>query len=265
MQAEAGEGAATGAGVGAAMGGIAGLLVGLGALAIPGIGPVLAAGPVIAALGGAGIGALTGGIIGALTDAGISESDANVYAEGVRRGGTLVTVHTTDDMANRAADVMNRHHPVDVERRMSEWRQTNWAGFDEGSEPFAFERDRVEREQMTTDARAQATGARSYGEYETGTSGQSTRPEQMDYTTYEPRFREHFQSRYGTQGGRWEDYSDSYRYGYDMGSNERYMNTEWDRVRDDLRGEWEMRHPDRPWDRYEDAVYQGWFSRREPR
>ncbi|KPV48230.1 hypothetical protein SE17_39190, partial [Kouleothrix aurantiaca] len=92
------EGAGAGAVGGGVLGGVLGLLVGVGALAIPGIGPVLAAGPLAAALGaagastlvGAGIGAAAGGIIGALVGAGIPEEDAGFYAEGVRRGGTLV-------------------------------------------------------------------------------------------------------------------------------------------------------------------------------
>ncbi|HUM71506.1 MAG TPA: hypothetical protein PLK31_21985, partial [Chloroflexota bacterium] len=90
------EAVGAGAGVGAVVGGLGGLLLGLGALAIPGIGPVLAAGPLVTTLAGAGIGAVTGGLIGALVDLGIDEADAKYYAEGVRRGGTLVTVNSPD-------------------------------------------------------------------------------------------------------------------------------------------------------------------------
>src|SRR5215207_8420378 len=84
------EGAATGAGVGAAVGGAAGLLAGLGLMAIPGIGPVVAAGWLASTALGAAAGGATGGIIGALTQAGHSKEDAEIYAEGVRRGGTLL-------------------------------------------------------------------------------------------------------------------------------------------------------------------------------
>ena len=86
------EGAAAGGGIGATVGGAAGLLAGLGLLAIPGIGPVVAAGWLAATAVGAAAGAATGGIIGALSQSGIGEDEAHVYAEGVRRGGTLVTV-----------------------------------------------------------------------------------------------------------------------------------------------------------------------------
>src|SRR4028119_1668657 len=82
---------AKGAGTGAAIGGLAGLLVSLTALAIPGIGPVLAAGPLAAIIAGAGIGATAGGLISGLTRLGVPEDDANYYAEGVRRGRTRIS------------------------------------------------------------------------------------------------------------------------------------------------------------------------------
>src|SRR3954449_11013464 len=81
------EGAGAGAGIGAAVGGTAGLLAGLGLLAIPGLGPVVAAGWLASTAALALAGGTAGGIIGALTQAGVSEDEANVYAEGVRRGG----------------------------------------------------------------------------------------------------------------------------------------------------------------------------------
>ena len=117
------EGAAKGAGIGGLLGGIGGLLVGLGALAIPGIGPVIAAGPIVSALAGAGIGAAAGGVLGMLIDMGIPEDQANVYAEGLRRGGTLLVVRTEDDRADQAADVMNVFHPLDVDKKAAWWHQ----------------------------------------------------------------------------------------------------------------------------------------------
>jgi stress response protein YsnF len=134
-------GAAAGAGVGAVLGGIGGLLVGLGALAIPGIGPVLAAGPLAAALGGAGIGAaagaVTGGLVAALTDLGIPEEEANLYAESVSRGGTLVIVETQDERADQAVDILNSHNPIDIDRRRQEYTQKNWQRFDETRKPYS--------------------------------------------------------------------------------------------------------------------------------
>jgi len=140
----AGEGAAAGAVGGGVLGGVLGLLVGVGALAIPGIGPVLAAGPLAAALGtagastlvGAGIGAATGGVVGALVGAGIPEEDANFYAEGVRRGGTLLMVKASDDMAQRAYDLMRSNGAVDIDQRSGDWRKSGWDRFDPNAEPY---------------------------------------------------------------------------------------------------------------------------------
>src|SRR5215217_6377675 len=93
--------AAKGAGIGGALGGGAGLLAGLGLLAIPGLGPVVAAGWLASTAVGAAAGAATGGIVGALVDAGVSKDDASRYAEGVRRGGTLVSARVPDQDRTR--------------------------------------------------------------------------------------------------------------------------------------------------------------------
>ena len=104
------EGAATGAGTGATLGtvlgGGAGLLAGLGSLAIPGVGPIVAAGWLVATLAGAGVGAAAGGLAGSLIGAGVSEADAQSYSEGVSRGGTLVTVRAEDGMIARIQQIM---------------------------------------------------------------------------------------------------------------------------------------------------------------
>ena len=83
---------AKGAGTGAAIGGAAGLLLGLSALAIPGIGPILAAGPLAAVIAGAGLGGTAGGLLSGLTRLGLGDEDAHTYAEGLKRGGSIVSV-----------------------------------------------------------------------------------------------------------------------------------------------------------------------------
>lgn len=135
------EGAATGALAGGALGGLGGLLLGLGALAIPGIGPVIAAGPIAAGLTGAAVGAATGGLIGALAGWGIPEEEAGYYAEGVRRGGTLVGVRAEEHEVDRALQIMNRFGPVDIQRRSSEWRSSGWTGFDPDADAYTFTSD----------------------------------------------------------------------------------------------------------------------------
>lgn len=107
---------------GAAAGGVAGLLLGLAAVALPGIGPIIAAGPIAAALAGAGVGAATGGIFGALADMGVPGHEAKYYEEGIRRGGTLVIVRAEDEeRSERAQAVLDRHGALDIEHAASSW------------------------------------------------------------------------------------------------------------------------------------------------
>jgi len=133
------------------MGGLGGLLVGLGALAVPGIGPVITAGTLATTLGstavGAGLGAATGGVIGALVDAGVPDDDAHIYAESIRRGGTLIAVGTnSDDEINHVVQIMRRHNVVDVDRRGGEYRESGWSGFDVNAQPF----DQTQRNHSTS-------------------------------------------------------------------------------------------------------------------
>jgi uncharacterized protein (TIGR02271 family) len=127
-----------GAAFGAASGGIIGALVGLGALAIPGIGPVIAAGPLIAALTGGAVGALagapTGGLVGGLIKTHhMDAEDAEVYAEGVRRGETLLTVQVDDAQVSQTRDILNQYNPTDVHGEASNWRSQGWSKFDEST------------------------------------------------------------------------------------------------------------------------------------
>ncbi len=141
----AGEGAAAGAGIGATIGGLGGLLMGLGLLAIPGVGPALAAGPIVSALVGMGIGAAAGGIGGALANSGVPEEEAGYYAEGVRRGGSLVTLSVDEDRVDEAERIMNRHNPVDIEERTEGWRSEGFDRYDPQAEPYTAEQIASER------------------------------------------------------------------------------------------------------------------------
>jgi hypothetical protein len=92
-----------------------------------GLGPLVAAGWLAATLAGAGAGAAAGGLIGTLTEAGLPDEEADLYAEGVRRGGNLVTVRTEENRAPEAERILDRHNPVDKARRASEYRATGWS------------------------------------------------------------------------------------------------------------------------------------------
>lgn len=134
-----GEGLVKGAATGGVLGAGAGLLAGLGMIAIPGIGPVVAAGWIATTLTGAAAGAVAGGAVGglvaALTDAGVPEDEAHVYSEGVRRGGTLLTVRVDDDRAASVEAALGRYRPTDIRTRGQEYRQTGWTRFDPDAPP----------------------------------------------------------------------------------------------------------------------------------
>ena len=139
------EGAATGATIGAATGGVAGLLAGLGLLAIPGLGPVVAVGWLASTAAVAAAGGVAGGIIGALTEAGVSEEDAHVYAEGVRRGGTLLTVRVSEVDRARIESILDRS-AVNIWDRGMAYRTSGWKSFDPAATSYSADQVRKERE-----------------------------------------------------------------------------------------------------------------------
>jgi|SRR5579862_1249563 len=109
------EGATTGAGTGALLGGGLGWLAGIGALAIPGLGPFIAAGPIMAALAGAGVGGAVGGLTGALIGMGIPEYEAKRYEGRVKDGGILLSVHSENsDETKRAKEILERTGAQDI-------------------------------------------------------------------------------------------------------------------------------------------------------
>jgi len=143
------EGAAAGAGIGATIGGVAGLLAGLGLLAIPGIGPVVAAGWLASTAAVAAAGGTAGGLIGALTQSGVGERDANAYAEGVRRGGTLVTARVPDMDRARYEAILDRS-AVNITERSAMWQRNGWNRFDPAAPNYTADEIRRERETYRT-------------------------------------------------------------------------------------------------------------------
>lgn len=120
----------TGAEFGIGVGGILGVLVGTGAIIIPGIGPLIAAGVLATMAAGAAAGGVVGGAIGLLTEHGVSSSDSHLYAEGLKRGGTLVTVVADEDRLDAFREIFKKHGAVDIEKRGASWEAEGWVGFD---------------------------------------------------------------------------------------------------------------------------------------
>jgi hypothetical protein len=147
-----------GSAFGGVMGGLAGAAVALTAIVIPGIGPIIAAGPLVALLGGATgaviggtAGAISGGIAASLIHLGIADDEADYYAEAIQRGNALVTVTAKDeDQAVLISDILRRYHPVNLKRRADEWRQKGWQGVDRPQDQT------VTNDDLNVEARANA-------------------------------------------------------------------------------------------------------------
>ena len=137
------------AGIGAGIGGALGLVAGLGLLTIPGVGIILAAGPLASALGiggvlgstlsGAVVGGVVGGLVGALTHIGVPKEHAEYYTEGVRRGGTLVTLNAPDDRAEEAVNILNGHGAVDIDDRADAYKTGGYTGYTETAPAYTAE------------------------------------------------------------------------------------------------------------------------------
>jgi len=248
---ETGAGAGVGAGIGAALGGIGGLLVGLGALTIPGIGPVLAAGPLAVALStltGAGVGAVaggvTGGLLGALIGLGIPEEEAEYYAEGVRRGGVLLTVQADEQNTDEIIDILNRYNPIDIHERATSWRKQGWTGFHPDEEPAQTTANRqpgvIANTGSTADVDVEDRSQVAYS----GTIA--------DFDPENPVYMNHYNTYLAETGYPYEHYVPAYQYGHGLASDARYKNKTWEMIESDVRRNWEREHQS-TWDRFKNA------------
>jgi hypothetical protein len=127
-------------------GGGAGLLAALGVIAIPGIGPLVAAGVLATTLVGAAGGGAVGGMLGALTDYGVSEEDAHLYSEAVRRGSTLVTVRADEGRVAKAESILDANRPVNTRERRDAYTASGWSKYDPASKPYTADEIRQERD-----------------------------------------------------------------------------------------------------------------------
>jgi hypothetical protein len=149
-----GSGMALGATLGGLLGAGGGVLAGLGLIASPGLGPVVAAGwlaaAAVGAVAGGVVGGGAGGIVGALTNSGVSQEEADVYAEGVRRGGTLVSVTVDEEEAASVEAVLDRSRHVELGHRREAYRSAGWTHFDDNAPVYSDEEAAAERESRLT-------------------------------------------------------------------------------------------------------------------
>lgn len=221
-------GAALGSKVGAAIGGVAGLLAGFAGLTIAGLGPVVVAGPLAASLLGVGAGATLGGVVGFLSEQGIPDEEADLYAEALRRGGALVLVRAAEDRVQAAKEILQAHHPVDVEERALGWRTRGWEGLHTEAEAYTPEQIRAEK----------------------------------NFYRYEPKFLKHHKDRYATTGYPYPRYEPAYRYGYDLVTRRGYGEGTWEDVEPEARHQWEKEHEE-AWEEVRDAVRHAWQELRK--
>lgn len=180
------DGAGDGATAGGVIGGAGGLLAGLGMLAIPGLGPVVAVGwlasTAVGALAGAAVGAAAGGLLGALKDAGHSDEDAHVYAEGVRRGGTLVSVRCTETHAAEIERILDSHAGVSASTRGQAYRSAGWSSYDPAAPALSADEIRRERGLYgSSETRSFARSESDLGEFEDdGVRASRTDPDSLD-------------------------------------------------------------------------------------
>ncbi len=212
-------GTAIGVGTGAVLGGA---LAAMG-LAVPGIGWLVAAGPIAAALAGASIGAAAGGVIGVLVDIGVPSAEAEEYEAKVKSGATLVTVTVDDARADAAVSILGRHHAVDVEERGAE-----------------HETPHTTTELQRERAKLQARDVRRY-------------PADPD----DAEFRRHHARALAGSGAPYEDYVAAYGFGRDLAANPRYASADWVLMEPEARRQWQERSPG-TWDRCRAAIQYGW-------
>jgi hypothetical protein len=277
----------TGAGTGAVAGGVVGGGLGLvlsliGAVAVPVVGPIVAAGHLAAILTGAGVGAVTGGLIGGLTSAGVPKEHAEFYAEGVRRGGTLVTVAADESKAQQAYDIMTSHGAVDIDERGTSYRKEGWTGYDAKAQPYTSQQIEDYRRTIKANpgrgtattpsaARGTLTGDRPLTQDSTDTvrgNNFEMRPvtNTGSYNDYETDYRKHYQTNYGRQSGNvaFEQYGPVYRFGYDLANDPRNSDLDWNTVERTARTQWETRNPNSPWEQVKDTVRYAWERVRNP-
>ncbi|MBV9322955.1 MAG: YsnF/AvaK domain-containing protein [Chloroflexi bacterium] len=348
----AGSGAATGAVTGGILGGLGGWLIGIGALAIPGVGPFIAAGAFATALTGAAIGAGVGAIAGALIGMGVPKEEAEYYEGEVKSGRTLVTVKA-DTRYDEAQRILRQNGAYDVENRTAGSAATT--GAVAGQAVAASSTGRTAQGEQTMQLREEELQARKTP-VETGqvtlgkdvveeertldvpvtreevyverravdrpadrpieTGAQQTidvpvREERVDLekravvyeevgvnkqqvvenqqvsdtvrreelrldkegdvnipgaragatTTWDqamPTYRQEWQQRYGSAGGRWEDYEPAYRYGYELRNRPEYRGRAWTEVEPELQRDWTQRNPTTPWARVSNSVRDTW-------
>ncbi len=203
-----------------------------------GIGSVVMAGPLAFILMQATDETQCGDLMDALIDLDLSDEEAASYAEGVRRGGTLLTVSAASYLAERAEDVMLLNGAVDIRQRTLRWQQHGWDTFSPNAEPCTAE-------EMADERRRQAT----------------ERKPGRQWNPYDRDFRSHFYLTYSDGSLPYEAYAPAYRYGYQLASDERYDKKDWCEIEAHALQDWEKQF-ETGWRTVVDAISYGFSTGR---
>jgi hypothetical protein len=214
------------------------LVIFVKSLFVGGAGRVAVAGPLALMLPGTASEAKPGDLIAALMDLNVSDEVADAHAEGVRRGGTLLTVSAASHLAERAEDVMLLHGAVDIRQRALRWRQQGWHNFRPAAELYTAQ-------EMARERLWQA----------------EERKPGKEWNPYDRDFRGHFYGTYSDGDLPYEHYAFAYRYGYQLARDERYDKKNWCEIETQVQQAWERQH-ETGWITVADAISYGFLTGR---
>ena len=247
-------GAGAGATAGTVIGAMVGLLVGTSTIILPGVGAILALGPIGATLAGAGVGAAIGGLTGALVGYGIEHSDAELYTEAVRRGASLVLLRSEEANVDKAVDILDRYNPIDVEKRSEHWRTSGWDGFKKDADPYTHDKITSEYNSYPEDVRTRRDGygVKNYpytGDYE------------IDDMDLRQDFSRHMQSNPPKNLNR-SAYTSAYNLGSNLGRQEKFGKMKWEDAQAEAHKMWAEEHDrkDEHWEEVKDRVQYAWHK-----
>jgi hypothetical protein len=219
------EGAVAGGTTGMAIGGVLGWLAGIGTLAIPGIGPFIAAGPIVAALAGAGVGGAVGGLAGGLIGMGFPEYEAKRYEGRVKDGGILLSVHCDDSTTKaRAREILERTGADDIS------------------------------------SSGEAAGQRAEATRRAGAYAEPMASAGGEWARFRDECRRDYDTRYAGSGAGWGSMEPAYQYGHRMAGDARYRDRSWAEVEPEIRATYLREQPNSKWESVKDAVRYGWES-----
>jgi len=253
----------------ASIGGGVGIIAGIIALAIPGVGPIIAGGALATVLTGLGVGAAAGGLIGAFTNMGISHEEAPLYQEAVRRGGVVVAVHVNDPMEEDAIRVMDEHGARDLNAEADAWRASGWTGAYSNPHPYPSDsgvashvppeteevRSGDTRRREVPRVVTESSNARSYEYQRSTTSGE---PYQNPVTPTSATTTQTTSNQFPVRTGpvHLSDDDPAYVFGNRWASDPNYYGRSWTDVESSLKSNWEAMGTG-PWDTFRDRVRRG--------